>query len=186
MGEDDWARLESRLRDYVRQRVDTGSVDDVVGDILLRLVQHRDQLAAAANPTAWMRRVAANAITDHYRRNAAQDRALAQAGIEDALDKPDDPEADTTAAAHIAGCLIPFIHGLPEPYRDALMLTEIDGLTQEAAARQLGLSTSGMKSRVQRGRAKLKQALLRCCAIELDRRGGVIDYRRRACAPDCA
>lgn len=43
----------------------------------------------------------------------------------------------------------------------------------EAAAR-LGLSTSGMKSRVQRGRSKLEQAILRCCAVALDCRGEVI------------
>ena len=49
---------------------------------------------------------------------------------------------------------------------------ELEGLTQQTAAKRMGLSLSGMKSRVQRGRARLKQMLDDCCLIELDRRGG--------------
>ena len=125
-----------------------------------------------------MRRVAANAVADHHRRRQSEQRAV------DALMTAAEPQTDGTdtaseAAAEVAGCLVPFVRNLPEPYREALLLTDIGGLTQIAAADRLGLSVSGVKSRVQRGRAKLKQALLRCCTIELDRRGGVVDYQRQ-------
>lgn len=174
-----WARVEARLRAYVRRRVDPIWVDDVVGDVLLRLVQHRDSVETARNPVAWILRVAANAVADHHRRRAAERRALERVGSE-AVDVvlPDGSDADR-AAAEIARCLVPFIQALPDAYAEALMLTEIEGLTQAEAARRLGLSHSGMKSRVQRGRAKLKQALLRCCTVSLDRRGRVVDYRPR-------
>ena len=79
---------------------------------------------------------------------------------------------DATAASEIARCLVPLIRDLPQPYSEALLLTEIEGLTQAAAAARIGISVSGMKSRVQRGRAKLKRALLRCCTVQVDRRGG--------------
>ncbi len=185
--DDAWADFEARLRGFVRRRVDPLWVDDVVGDVLLRLVQHRDGLETASKPLAWMLRVAGNAVTDHYRRRAAERRALARAenerGDDSGLEETQNPEA----AAEMARCIVPFIRALPDPYGEALMLTEIEGLTQAAAARRLGLSPSGMKSRVQRGRAKLKQALLRCCAIEVDRRGGVVDYARRSqgCGRGC-
>jgi RNA polymerase sigma-70 factor (ECF subfamily) len=71
------------------------------------------------------------------------------------------------------------IEGLSQDYRDAITLVELEGLTQQAAAKQMGVSLSGMKSRVQRGRARLKQMLDDCCLIELDRRKGVIDYQSR-------
>jgi RNA polymerase sigma-70 factor, ECF subfamily len=48
-------------------------------------------------------------------------------------------------------------------------------MTQVAAAQELGVSLSTMKSRVQRGRAQLREALDRCCAISLDVRGHVTD-----------
>ena len=95
------------------------------------------------------------------------------------------------------GSFIPFIRGavagLPEPYREALLLTEYEGLTQQQLAERVGISLSGAKSRVQRGREKLKQILLDCCHVELDRRGGIIDYQGQCdccanghCGPDCA
>lgn len=64
-------------------------------------------------------------------------------------------------------------------YREAVTLVELEGLTQNAAAKQSGLSVSGMKSRVQRDRKQLKRMLDDCCEIHLDRRRGVTDYTLR-------
>jgi RNA polymerase sigma-70 factor, ECF subfamily len=63
------------------------------------------------------------------------------------------------------------IYSLPDPYRDALVLTGFDGLTQQELANRLGISLSGAKSRVQRGRARLKEMLEECGSLEFDRRG---------------
>jgi RNA polymerase sigma-70 factor (ECF subfamily) len=63
--------------------------------------------------------------------------------------------------------------------QQALQMVEFDGLTQVEAAARLGLSVSGMKSRVQRARSHLRTALDDCCRIALDRRGGVISYEAR-------
>ncbi len=182
---DAWAAFQSRLRAYVRRRVDPAVADDVVGDIMLRLVRHEGKLAAAENPTAWMLRVAANAISDHHRRRDVKRRALARLEFEEESWSVEEP--DSGASTEMAGCLIPLIRGLPEAYGQALLLTDIEGMTQAAAARRLGLTVSGVKSRVQRGRARLKQALLGCCAIEVDRRGRIRDYRPRgkAFCPEC-
>jgi len=182
-----WADFAVELRGYVRRRVEPLWVEDVVSDVLLRLVQHRDGLEGARNPLAWMRRVAANAVTDHYRRRSVEKRALAQVEQEERGETAFGVEAAESAAPEIARCLLPFIRNLPEGYREALTLTEIEGLTHAEAAALLGLSISGVKSRVQRGRAKLKQALFRCCAIEVDRRGGIIDvaHRSQGCDAGC-
>jgi RNA polymerase sigma-70 factor (ECF subfamily) len=71
------------------------------------------------------------------------------------------------------------IDTLPPPDREALTLTELEGLSQREAAERLGMSYSGLKSRVQRGRAKLRAVLDRCCEVELDPRGAVITFRPR-------
>jgi len=67
-------------------------------------------------------------------------------------------------------------------YREALILTEYQGLTQKELGEKLGISFSGAKSRVQRAREKLKTMLLDCCHFEIDRLGRVIDYQPRC---DC-
>jgi len=180
MTEVDWASFEARLRRYVGSRVESLWVDDVVGDILLRLVRHQDSLTAAGNPLAFVMRVATNAITDHYRRKSAERRGMADFKFENVEDAVMDHQASDQARRDMADCVLPFIQSLPEIYRDALLLTDLEGLTQRAAARRLGVSNSGMKSRVQRGRSRLKHALLQCCVVEIDRLGGVVDYERRA------
>ena len=175
-----WSEFQTRLRGYVASRVEAAWADDVVGDILLRLVEHQGSLRRARNPLAWTYRVAANVIADHYRRRAAESRALQLAGAEAEASLPapgvDDGEA---VQQGLAQCLLPFVLALPPKYAEALILTELQGLSQAAAAAPLGLSLSGMKSRVQRGRALLKQRLLRCFEFELDRRGRVMDVRPR-------
>ena len=68
-----------------------------------------------------------------------------------------------------------------EPYRQALILTEYQGLSQKQLAEQVGISLSGAKSRVQRARDKLRDMLLRCYHFEFDRRGHFVEYYERCC-----
>jgi RNA polymerase sigma-70 factor (ECF subfamily) len=97
-------------------------------------------------------------------------------------------ETDASAARELSACLKPLINNLAAADQQALQMVEFDGLTQVEAAARLGLSVSGMKSRVQRARSHLRVALDDCCRIALDRRGGVIDYETKpgacgSCAP---
>ena len=66
------------------------------------------------------------------------------------------------------------IQSLPDGYRQAVQMAEIEEQSQQDVADRLGLSLSGAKSRIQRGRAMLKDVLQRCCSFELDARGRVM------------
>jgi len=79
----------------------------------------------------------------------------------------------------LSTCLKPLINSLGPADQQALQLVEFEGVTQVEAAARLGLSVSGMKSRVQRARLHLRTALDECCRIALDRRGGIISYEAR-------
>jgi RNA polymerase sigma-70 factor (ECF subfamily) len=74
----------------------------------------------------------------------------------------------------------PLVQLLPPPYREALTLVEFDGVPQVEVASQLGISVSGMKSRVQRGRAMLRDGLLACCNVSRGATGGVLDFAPRS------
>jgi len=97
------------------------------------------------------------------------------------------PESDESAEQELAGCLAPLLATLQPRYRQALTLAEVEGLPQREIAAREGLSLSGAKSRVQRARRMLHEALVSCCQIEVDRRGGVVAYETRGdgCEP-CA
>lgn len=96
-------------------------------------------------------------------------------------DASPDEHADLCAAFHR------MIRALPKPYREAIVRTEIEGVPQVELAKRLGISVSGAKSRVQRGRRALKQMLLDCCQFEFDRRGGVANCKPHAKSkcPEC-
>jgi RNA polymerase sigma-70 factor (ECF subfamily) len=100
------------------------------------------------------------------------------------LPADDDAEAPHAGDA-LAGCLTPMLARIPDTYRAALELTDLGDLTQEEGAALLGLSTSGMKSRVQRGRRLLRQEVVRCCRVELDARGAISDAAPRGDADSC-
>ena len=170
-----WSEFQSRLRRYVANRVDARWADDVTSDILLRLLANKDRLEQARNPLGWAYRVAANAITDHYRRRAVESRALEQAGAADSTPSTD-TKGQEVRRREIEACLMPFTLDLPPKYAEALVLTSFQGLSQTEAARRVGISVSGMKSRVQRARAELKRRLLDCCEFQMDRRGRVMEW----------
>jgi RNA polymerase sigma-70 factor (ECF subfamily) len=118
-------------------------------------------------------------VTDYYRKRASAAKALGKLA-EDAVEDEDSSDVTGEAGIQFSRCLEPLMRELPEQYREALTLTELKGLTQNEAAQKLGLSIPGMKSRVQRGRGKLKDIILDCCSVEFDRRGGLVEYNRRA------
>jgi RNA polymerase sigma-70 factor (ECF subfamily) len=184
-----WAELHTNIRGFVARRVrQPADVDDIVQQVFLRVHQAlptRD----ADKLHAWIYQTTRRVIVDHYR--APAQRREVSAGM--AVDVvPAAQAADVTVDEHeesalqeLAACLKPLIGKLALADREALRLIEFEGVTQVEAARRLGLSVSGMKSRVQRARFHLRSALDDCCHVALDRRGGVLGYEGRSdqCGP---
>lgn len=186
-GQPAWDELHRTIRAYVGRRVrNPADAEDVVQRVFLRLHRGLDTLRDDERLLAWIYAAARNAVTDHYRAAArVREAAIGDASAFDdvASDAPD----EATALATLASCVPPLLAHLPAADQEALRLTEVDGLTQADAAARLGLSISGMKSRVQRARKRLKGVVEACCRVELDRRGGVVSYEPRegAACGDC-
>lgn len=95
----------------------------------------------------WIWQLARNAVIDHYRRNPRWPR------LEPAEPRP-------TVEAIVISWLAPMVDQLPEPYRKAVRLSEIEGLAQAEVAARLSISVSWAKWRTQRGRVKLRKPLI--------------------------
>ena len=185
-----WRELHTRLHSFIRARIsDPESADDVAQEVLLRLHRSLDTLRAEDRLDAFAYRIARNAIIDHYRARAvareapeAPAKLVARAEAEDGGD-----HEEGAAREELARCLAPLIRRLPEPYREALTLTDLGKLTQAEAAQVTGLSGPGMKARVQRARAQVHELLTGCCAVALDGRNGISQVERTgpcACSTD--
>ena len=182
-----WRDVRGPLLSFIARRVsDRDSAEDILQEVMLRIHRHAGELSDVSAVGGWIHEIARNAIIDHYRRAVV--RRERPVGSETELDRPTPAAPEPGPAelrAELAACLEPLLAQLPPNYRDALRLTDLAGLTQADAAARIGLSTSGMKTRVQRARTQLKALFVECCEIELDRRGGIIDYQPHNNACQC-
>jgi RNA polymerase sigma-70 factor, ECF subfamily len=192
-GDDElWRTLNARLAAFVRRRIgDPHAAEDVAQDVLLCLHRALGDLRDRDRLDAFAYQVARNAIIDHYRSTAgakelpsAPDDLVAWIDVADPIGAEPEAVADTR---ELVLCLQPLVRRLPDRYREALRLTDLGELSQVQATQVVGLSSPGMKARVQRGRAHLHTLLTRCCAIALDHDRRVIGFQRSGpCACDDA
>ena len=178
-----WQELHGNLRAFIGKRVrNDADVDDLVQRVLLQIVKGVGSLRDAERLHAWVYRTARNVIVDHYRSSSVRHEVTS--GAADDLEMSGGPELpvddETFALRELASCLAPMLRQLSPTYREAVILADLEGMTQAEGAERLGVSVSGMKSRVQRGRRQLKAVLDACCRIDLDSRGGLVGYERRA------
>jgi RNA polymerase sigma-70 factor (ECF subfamily) len=190
-----WAEFADRLRAFIVRRVGSAAdAEDILQDVFVRIHRHADSLQRQERLVSWLFQVTRNAIADYYR---APVRRELLAGIPQDLERDaehawqwvEEPnEAPADAARELATCLGPMVARLPAAYREAVTLIDLEGLPHKEAALRAGLSLSGMKSRVQRGRQALEQLVHDCCQIEVDATGRVMDYQLRgsACGSSCA
>jgi RNA polymerase sigma-70 factor (ECF subfamily) len=178
-----WSELRARLGGFVSRRIgNPADAEDVVQDVFVRMQRNIEALSSTDRLDAWAFRITRNAIADYYRaseRRSAPGKGTAKILNEELAVDSIDGEPSTDARAEMAYCIAPMVRQLPKDYRQAIELTELEGMTQTAAAEQVGLSVPGMKSRVQRGRARLRALLLRCCEVETNRRGRVVAFEQR-------
>ncbi len=182
-----WAEVGASIERFVRRRInDPHQADDVVADVMLRIHQHLGALDDRERVTAWVFRITRNAITDHYRRTGRR-REVLTADIEPDADPSADAWLDDQDAtlSQLAACIRPLVHALPADYRRALELTDFEGHTQLDAAQIEGISLSGMKSRVQRGRRQFATLVKQCCDVTTDSRGELVDFNMRADGCGC-
>jgi RNA polymerase sigma-70 factor (ECF subfamily) len=163
------------LRRFVARKVRPAQVDDLVQDILLRMHERAGELRDETRLAGWAFRIAQRVVADHHRATRPE-RALTE--VDEAVI---DPSETGNQNAFMAEWLGPMVALLPDEYAEALQLVDVEGMSQREFATRMGLSVSGAKSRVQRGRRMLEELLRACCDLELDALGNVIGYRGRTC-----
>lgn len=178
-----WHELHDALHGFIQRRVnDPHAVDDLLQDVFLRIHRGLPTLDDAQRVVPWVYRIARNAVTDHYRR--AKPPAAELNELDEQVSAPAEDKEETDP--RLTACLRAMLDDLPEPYRQAVRAVDLEGQPQTAFAEQHDLAPTTARSRVQRGRQKLKERLLSCCAYEFDRRGHPLGPVADRCEnPDC-
>ncbi len=171
-----WREYRARLLRFVRSRVhDDAIAEDIVHDVLVKAWEKR--ATQRGSMMSWLFQITMNAVRDHYRARRVEP-------LPDDVDVADEPTRDDLQ--QLFSCMSFMVDELEEPYRSTFVRSEFDGIPMPQIAGELGISVSGVKSRVQRARARVRTALLDCCAIERNQRGEITnaaDHECERCAP---
>lgn len=171
-----WQEYEDRLRQFLLSRVkNPADVDDLLQEILLKTYQHLNTIQEPEKLLSWLFQIARNTLIDYYRKSGVE--TSHQEIVKRAMLTDSEPEQYQEVRRELTNCIRPFLHQLPDKYREALEMVDLQGASQKELALKLGLSHSAVKSRVQRGRSMLKEKFHECCAYKLDVRGNLIDYQ---------
>lgn len=172
-----------QLLGYVRRKVRSKEdADDILQNVFIRISSSVENLSDEKKMKAWIFAITRNAVIDYYRMRAHRTKsAVMENATGDVIDSPD---SDPTQG--LVQCVASMIELLPIQYRDVITASEIDGIPQKALAEIYGVPYPSMRSRIQRGRHRLKKILYACCHIDSDNRGNILEIRlNQGCGKSC-
>lgn len=166
-----------KLLGFILKRVSNkADAEDILQDVFLKIHSRIDTLKENSKFQSWIYTITRNAIIDYYRvQQSTKD-------LPESLSNTDLKEHEI-ARQELTDCFLPLISTLPPSYQHSFKLSEIDGMNQNKVAEKEGISLPAVKSRILRGRQKLKETLLQCCHFEFDHQGKVLEYQNKR--PDC-
>lgn len=140
--------------------------EDAVQVALTKAWLHLGRMQGEVDLSAWLTAVVHNAALDQVRRDRRQLRLAQRAHDADparperrGTERTPAPTAASMEREELGDILLAGIEGLPEPYRIALDLFHVQGLTVEAISGTLGLNENTVKSHLARGRGILRRKL---------------------------
>ena len=129
-------------------RVPWGEVDDLVQDVFLAALKKLNTLRDDAAFGAWLAMIARNRAMDFHRRKRETEE------LSDDLPTQGNSEADREAAN-----VLEVICGLPEAYRETLVLRLVEGMTGPEIADRTGLTPASVRVNLHRGMKLLREKL---------------------------
>ncbi|MEU4513602.1 sigma-70 family RNA polymerase sigma factor [Nonomuraea wenchangensis] len=153
-------RYAGMLYRYVSKRLGPEPAEDLVGEtFLVAFSRRRSYDLAYPDARPWLFGILTKLISRHHRSEAARYRALLRAPVEHTTESPADRVAAGVSAQAVRGELAGALASLSAKDRDVLLLIAWGDLTYEEVAQALGIPVGTVRSRLNRGRRKVRAAL---------------------------
>lgn len=168
-----WKEHHKKLKAYITSQVkDEMLAEDLLHDVYIKVQKNLPSVNDSNKISSWLFRITKNVIVDYYRKHNRHQFYEYSDEVE--VKAPENIHVIATQS--LSNCLLPIINELPDDYREAVYLSEIEGYTQKEVASIIGLTHSGAKSRIQRGRKIMKDLLTSCCTVELDGKNRISNF----------
>lgn len=147
-----------RFLRFLRKRVGSrDAAEDILQSAFVRSLEKGRGLRAQESSVAWFYRVLRNALTDHYRRQAAEGRALKGR----AATHPDGHDAELERT--VCACIEDLIGTLKPEYAEILRKVDLEGAAIRDLAAREGIKPNNAMVRLHRARKALHGRLVQSC-----------------------
>ena len=153
---------------FVKKRINNREdAEDITQDVFYKLSKSKTE--ALENVKSWVYTIAKNSITDYYRKKKPitgelENFAFAEDYSEDNAEK------------ELSECVTSLVNELPEDYRTLMILSELEEVSQKEIAKKMDMNYVTVRSKIQRGRKKLKEMFTDCCTIMQGGKGSILNY----------
>lgn len=163
---------------FIKKRINSKQdAEDLTQDVFLKLSKSKSN--NVKNIKSWVYTIAKNSIIDYYRKKKHYTEDIDSMEFQETL-------LETEAINELSNCVLPFVNLLPADYQTIMKLSELENVSQKEIAKRLDLNYTTVRSKVQRGRLKLKNLIADCCTVIQGGKGGIIDYKKKNnCKEDC-
>ncbi|BDD05605.1 RNA polymerase sigma factor SigZ [Aureibacter tunicatorum] len=157
---------------YVRKRINNQEdAEDLTQEVFLKLSKSDSDKVDSLK--SWVYTIAKNTITDYYRKKKLQTEVIEDNTFVDEYN-------ENNVVEELGGCIAAYLDKLPDDYRELMKLSEIEGVPQKEIAKQLGLNYVTVRSKIQRGRKKLKNIFSDCCTVSQGGKGSIMSYEEKS------
>jgi RNA polymerase sigma-70 factor (ECF subfamily) len=134
-------------------RVPVGDVEDLVQDVFVRAMRQVHTLRDVNCFGGWLATVARNRANDYHRRSVELVELNEEAPNQAA------EKRRSSGAGNDGAAILGVIRGLPEAYRETLVLRLVEGMTGPEIAERTGLTAGSVRVNLHRGMQMLREKL---------------------------
>ncbi|WP_024771066.1 sigma-70 family RNA polymerase sigma factor [Aquimarina macrocephali] len=164
-----WEEYKKPLLNFIKTKIGDKDIgEDILQDVGIKLYTALRKSEKINNHKSWLFQVTRNTIADYYRKNKIPTTIIEY-----------QPEIPETSIPNVCVCdLSGFViqNYVPQQYGEALYLSDIEQKPQKEISKILDLSLTATKSRIQRGRKKLKELVTDCVDISYNKKGQITGF----------
>lgn len=170
-----WLKFSHPVKDFIRHQTHNSDItDDLLQEVFIKIHQNLHLLREEEKVVGWVFQIARNTVINYFR---SQKHNLENQELFVTENESENAFKENDLNEMVGIWLEEFKKDLAPKYQEALQLVDIEGISQVELANRLGISVSGAKSRVQRGREQLKQKLIDCCPVKTDQYGNIVEIQ---------